>query len=362
MSPIDIADEKIKELLKDGSLSTTGEQFAIYPFGMEGKAVKSLLEVQHGISPALLLDNFLSKRYPGKIHRLEILKKPEYRDVTVLIASDRGDLYDVLRDPLYKVHPKEKCVELFPQEDRATIKRQQAAMKRVREVHGFDHGMVFSPKHTKAKFFLPLATYDVIQQIILLTDDYFEKWLLQKVFVEFEGGRIGRSVQGHSVLDLGANIGNHSLYFAMEADARNVFSFEPVPFTFDILKKNIAINGLEDRVELHNCGIGAQESRAVAGHSWPRNIGSTELDLADDGDIVVKPLDAFDLPSDISLIKVDVEGMEEEVIYGAEKILSEQHPDIMMEIHPENREKMWALMDSIGYQRTHMAGDEYLFT
>ena len=54
--------------------------------------------------------------------------------------------------------------------------------------------------------------------------------------------------------------------------------------------------------------------------------------------------------------------MEEEVIYGAEKILSEQHPDIMMEIHPENREKMWALMDSIGYQRTHMAGDEYLFT
>ena len=180
--------------------------------------------------------------------------------------------------------------------------------------------------------------------------------------MEFESGRIGRAVRDHAVLDIGANIGNHSLYFALEAGARKVVSFEPVPFTFDILARNMEVNGLEGRVEIYNCGIGAKESHAATKSIITGNIGSTRLELEDAGGIVVQPLDAFDLPEDIALVKIDVEGMEEQVIHGAHALLQAQHPFIMMEIHPENREKMWELMDSIGYQRHHMGGDEYLFT
>lgn len=361
MNPIiDTAEKTIKELIRKGKLGN-GRPVAVYPFGLEGKAVKSLLEVQYGITSVLPLDNFLSKKYPEHIYGLEILQKPEHRDTIVLFACVHADLHPGLREALYRMHPKENCVELFPDGDEA-VQRQAAAMERVRERNGFAHNMVFAPAHTKAKFFLPLATYDIIQQIILMTDDYFEKWLLEKVFVEFEGGKIGRAVRDHAVLDIGANIGNHSLYFALEAGARKVLSFEPVPFTFDILAKNIEINALEDRVELHNCGIGAQEGQAATKSIITGNIGSTRLELEDAGGIAVRPLDAFDLPTDIALVKIDVEGMEEQVVHGARRLLQEQHPFIMMEIHPENREKMWNLMDAIGYQRHHMAGDEYLFT
>ena len=69
MNPIiDTAEKTIKELIRKGKLGN-GRPVAVYPFGLEGKAVKSLLEVQYGITSVLPLDNFLSKP--------EVFKKQE---------------------------------------------------------------------------------------------------------------------------------------------------------------------------------------------------------------------------------------------------------------------------------------------
>lgn len=332
--------------------------------------MKSLLEVQYGISPVLLLDNGLAKRYPDRIHSVEILKKPQYQDVIVLIASDLVEIFNDLRDQLYAVHSREKCIDLFlesykelSQSNMIVVEKAEVydAMEKIKSTGMMKSGMIYAPTHTHAKFFLPFAHADLIQRIILLSDNYFEADLLKETFEKFEGGRIGRAVRGHSVLDIGANIGNHSLYFALEAGARKVVSFEPVPMTFSILEENITLNHLEGRVELNNCGLGAEDSRADVRQFNAGNLGGTAILPDKDGGLVVKTLDEMDLPDDIALIKIDVEGMEYAVMQGAMKTIEKQHPFMMIESLSQNAPKLIALMEKLGYQHILRGAWDYLF-
>lgn len=50
------------------------------------------------------------------------------------------------------------------------------------------------------------------------------------------------------VYDIGANIGNHTVYFAHHASAARIFSFEPVPANYRMLVKNIENNRLDGQV------------------------------------------------------------------------------------------------------------------
>lgn len=359
--------EKKLDAMKDRL--ATGK-FAIYPFGLEGKAVKSLLEVQYGISPMLLLDNGLAKRYPDRIYSVEILRETQYQDVTVLIASDSVEVFDDLRDRLYAVHPREKCIDLFMESYKemvnpvvSVVEKAEVydAMEKIKSLGMMKTGMIYAPTHTHAKFFLPFAHVDLIQRIILLSDNYFEADLLKETFEEFEGGRISRAVRGHSVLDIGANIGNHSLYFTLEAGARKVVSFEPVPMTFSILEENIALNHLEECVELHNCGLGREDSCADLLEYHAGNLGGTAIYPDKDGKLIVKTLDELKLPDDIALIKIDVEGMEYDVVQGALKTIKKQHPFMMIESLSQNAPKLLNLMEKLGYQHILRGAWDYLF-
>jgi len=322
--------------------------------------------VQYGISPVLLLDNYLSKAYPGKISGLVALKKPQYQDVTVLIASDEVAIFEDLRKRLYAVYPKEKCVDLFFESYQElvhplhAVREVEEAMEKIQASGMMDAGMIYAPSKTHAKFFLPFAHTDLIQREILLTDDYMEIGILKKVFA-FENGRIAQAVRGKSVLDIGANIGNHSLYFSIEAGARKVVSFEPVPLTFAILKRNIEINGLEDRVEIHNCGLGARSYSAELSFMDGGNLGGSHIVASGTGNLVVKALDEMELPNDIAFVKIDVEGMEPEVVQGAMKMLKAQHPFVMMESFEKNAPRMLAVMEQLGYQHLELCAAEYLF-
>ena len=135
------------------------------------------------------------------------------------------------------------------------------------------------------------------------------------------------------MLDIGANIGNHTLYFANELHASKVISFEPVHGTFEILKKNIEINNLKDRVEIHNCGLSDKDGTASIGHLDPGNIGGTDL-IESGGDMVIKTLDDFNIPK-VTFMKIDVEGMEIKMLEGAIKTIKRNRPVIMIESFSE---------------------------
>lgn len=107
-------------------------------------------------------------------------------------------------------------------------------------------------------------------------------------------------------------------------------AFEPVEPNFDILKKNIALNGMSDKIPAFHCGLG--ESQRKAGFYFnPVNTGASHLAKPDeraDFFTCIRPFDDFLpemglKPDDRIMFKLDVEGMEAEAIRGTKQFLKE---------------------------------------
>ena len=128
-------------------------------------------------------------------------------------------------------------------------------------------------------------------------------------------------------VDVGANIGAYTILASGVIGARSI-SMEPVPTTFDILLKNIELNGIEDKVLALNIGVGSEESSLYftdnkdSSNHVVLNINKDEAGLIKvHTNTLVKILLNEQCPS---LLKIDVEGFEQEVINGASKIMENQ--------------------------------------
>lgn len=125
-------------------------------------------------------------------------------------------------------------------------------------------------------------------------------------------------------IDVGANIGNHSLFFAVNTPARHVFSFEPSCLAKSIFSEIIRQNGVEERISIVPFAASdAQRSvdfSEVAGAA-PRRAYAVRLD-----DVI---------PSGAALIKIDVEGSEPAVLRGSVRILTEDRPIVFAEAHDD---------------------------
>lgn len=202
---------------------------------------------------------------------------------------------------------------------------------------------------TNTLFFLPYYKTDYIQSEIFKTKLYYENSYLRKILFEWNEGIIGKKTANNVVLDIGANIGNHTLFFLKEAMAAKVFCFEPIADTFNILKKNIEINSLTKQAELLNLGVGAEEGKASISHYDSSNIGNTSLTPDAKGKIQIISIDSLDIQDSISLIKIDVEGLEKSVMEGSIQTIKRHRPYIMIEIRNENYEEINCLFRNIGY-------------
>jgi FkbM family methyltransferase len=146
-----------------------------------------------------------------------------------------------------------------------------------------------------------------------------------------------------TVVDAGANLGNHSVWFAVMCGLR-VEAFEPLPHCLEQLHANVARNDLGDRVTVHPVALGADS--ALAGHA-----GKGRLHVGS-GPIKVRSLDDYHL-IDVSVIKIDVEGMEPEVLRGGERTIRRDRPVIFAEEwgQPEH-DAIAAVLEPWGYART----------
>jgi len=132
-----------------------------------------------------------------------------------------------------------------------------------------------------------------------------------------------------AALDIGANIGNHSVYFSRYFAA--VHAFEPNPSTFRLLAINAEWPG---NVIAHNCALG-DEIGVLPLAEYPTNFGRSSLRYsAGRGSVQVhvKRLDdlAWSAP-EIALIKIDVEGFEANVIRGGMETLRRFLPIVVLE-------------------------------
>ena len=153
------------------------------------------------------------------------------------------------------------------------------------------------------------------------------------------------------VLDIGANIGNHTVYFAGVCGAK-VMAFEPVPRAVDLLTKNIAANALEKRVTVKNFGVGAENGTASERFTSrsEHNLGATSLAPDATGTIQIKRLDSIRFKSGPRLIKIDVEGMDVDVLIGGLGVIRRFHPVICIEASSaESLRRICAILEPEDY-------------
>ncbi len=141
---------------------------------------------------------------------------------------------------------------------------------------------------------------------------------------------------GDTVIDVGANIGSHTIAFANAVGKSGaVYAFEPQRLPFQMLCGNAAVNGLTNVRALHKAA-GAQDGTArIAAPAWDEahNFGAVAIGDATSGGgekVEVIALDSLELPG-CRLIKVDVEGMEPDVIRGARETVRKYQPYLFVE-------------------------------
>lgn len=159
---------------------------------------------------------------------------------------------------------------------------------------------------------------------------------------------------GDTVVEVGANIGAHTVRLSQLAgNSGAVHAFEPQRFVFQLLAGNVAINSLVN-VHLHNKAAGAEAGSIDVPLLDPRavqNFGGLGLSPETVGE--KRPmitLDSMELPK-CKLLKVDVEGMEIEVLKGARDLLQRCKPILYLE--NDRKDKSSALIQYIkeaGYQ------------
>jgi FkbM family methyltransferase len=138
--------------------------------------------------------------------------------------------------------------------------------------------------------------------------------------------------RGGVVLDIGANVGGHTFAFAdAVGPLGTVIAVEPQRMLFAMLSGSQAMHGAK-QVWPRWCAIGAEVGVAFIpelDYDAPNNFGGLSLRSA--GEPVAKvPLDLWDMPA-VDFIKIDVEGMELDVLKGAEQTIRRCRPVLCVE-------------------------------
>ncbi len=126
-------------------------------------------------------------------------------------------------------------------------------------------------------------------------------------------------------VDVGANVGSYTVLAGAVIGAKCV-SFEPIPTTYYNLVKNIDLNGIYGHVDAKNIGVGHEngELKFTAGLDTVNHVISTDEEDLDSISVPIKTLDSLIAEQHPTIIKIDVEGFETNVIKGAEATLSQE--------------------------------------
>jgi FkbM family methyltransferase len=206
-----------------------------------------------------------------------------------------------------------------------------------------------SKKHLANKRQLVVFSFDYIAHHINLNGIYEIKEL-ETLF-----GWISKykNVFNGTAIDIGANIGNHSLYFSDFFE--KVLSFEPASRTYRILSLN---SELAENITCFNIGISNSNREALL-HIDQDNIGGSYISTAPSThtqNIKLQTLDStVDISENIKLIKLDVEGHEYEALQGSEKTIKKNMPILLFEQHlsdfTDGQSRVINLLRSYGYSK-----------
>ena len=163
---------------------------------------------------------------------------------------------------------------------------------------------------------------------------------------------------GNIVVDVGANIGLHTLNMArIVGNTGQVFAFEPDPSNFKILEKNVKVNNYQNII-LEQKAVGDKHGRTTlyqSDHPGMHRIFPQTKQAKGQVQVELTSLDKYFIDSNlvdkINFIKIDVEGLEFSVLKGMENILKNNKKiKMIFEFMPKNiMEACFAPIELLNY-------------
>lgn len=145
---------------------------------------------------------------------------------------------------------------------------------------------------------------------------------------------LGISVEGRTLLEIGANIGTHTVYFALTGAFGRIVAIEPDPRNFELLVENVRQNGFDDLV-LRLPYAASDREAEIEFFLHPNNHGKSSPSTrhADDVRIAVPALPVPDIlaragvsEADIGLVWMDIEGYEPVAARSLERLFARRVP------------------------------------
>lgn len=161
---------------------------------------------------------------------------------------------------------------------------------------------------------------DTVSEHIEAHRFWFERQVLEHIATK-------HPIQG-TIVDVGANIGNHTLFFATHTTCRRIVAFEPHPDNMEVLRANVSL--VQPGLEVHAiaCALGSSDGECGLHMNYDTNLGMVRV--VEGVGTEMRRLDSYGF-DDVSLIKIDVEGMEPHVLSGAVHTIRRWRPTIVLE-------------------------------
>lgn len=144
---------------------------------------------------------------------------------------------------------------------------------------------------------------------------------------------------GDAIVDVGANIGTHALAFARRFPQSTIVAIEPQPWPCAALLANVELNGC-DRVRVLNLGCASLTAvtdvrfdyEVLGGNAGAFDIRRFRVDSPAGYPLTLTSIDNLEILEKVQLLKVDVEGMEADVLRGAAGLLTRDRPIVFFEL------------------------------
>jgi len=156
-------------------------------------------------------------------------------------------------------------------------------------------------------------------------------------------------------VDIGANVGNHTIFASKVLNAKKVIPFELHPDALAVLTTNIALNGCHN-VDPSFLGYGvsaAVERLSPQRASYGNNLGGTRFKPKGRGDVQSFPTIRADVALNdtwVDFIKIDVEGMEIDVLKSLEQTVQRCRPTMFIEVDNYNHDLFVIWCNEHGYK------------
>ncbi|MFL6633822.1 MAG: FkbM family methyltransferase, partial [Massilia sp.] len=201
---------------------------------------------------------------------------------------------------------------------------------------------------------LPNADVDYIQRKLATEHVPYELPMLEDMRTRLSADDL--------VVDAGANIGNHTMYLAAVVGCR-VVAFEPNAKLAEALRASLALNALNGKVDVRELGLGKRAGRGQFTKNIPDNLGAQSI-TGGEGPLEIAPLDSIDFPAQVKAVKIDVEGMELDVLEGASSLIGRDRPIGYVECADQvsfRQVHQWMVAKNYGYWDTFNATPTHLF-